>query len=337
MAACVPTYMLASSLIDEGMNWWQAVLTIVLANIIVPGADDSERPRGTKYGIPFPVYCRAAFGIRGANVPALLRALVACGWFGIQRWIGGWALQDPRSVLPSWKEPPAHSYFGINLPQFLCFLFFWAINSFVIYRGIDSIRLLIEIKAPLLIVLGLALLAWAYAKRGLRADAGSALAVRGGGPKAAGSGGFLPGADRQRRELGDLSLNIPDFTRYASSQRDQALGQASRCPCHGPFLVHRRGGDVGHIVIFGKAIWDPVELVARFDAPSCTSWPCQAWFWRRWPPTSLPTWSARPTTSPISGPGASPSAPAGSSPASSASSCSRGSWSPILPCTSSSG
>src|SRR5262252_2395000 len=84
MAACVPTYMLASSLIDEGMNWWQAVLTIVLANIIVLVPMILNGHAGTKYGIPFPVYCRPAFGIRGANVPALLRALVACGWFGIQ-------------------------------------------------------------------------------------------------------------------------------------------------------------------------------------------------------------------------------------------------------------
>jgi NCS1 family nucleobase:cation symporter-1 len=162
MAACVPTYMLASSLIDEGMNWWQAVLTIVLANIIVLVPTILNGHAGTKYGIPFPVYCRPAFGIRGANVPALLRALVACGWFGIQAWIGGWAIYKILEVYqPSWKGLPVHSYFAINLPQFLCFLFFWAINLFIIYRGIDSIRLLLEIKAPLLIVLGLALLAWA--------------------------------------------------------------------------------------------------------------------------------------------------------------------------------
>src|SRR5215831_8990928 len=232
MAACVPTYMLASSLIDEGMNWWQAVLTIVLANIIVLVPMILNGHAGTKYGIPFPVYCRPAFGIRGANVPALLRALVACGWFGIQAWIGGWAIYKILEVyLPSWKTLPVHSYFAITLPQFLCFLCFWAINLFVIYRGIDSIRLLLEIKAPLLIALGLALLAWAYLEArgfGPMLDQPSQFAA--GGPKAGGSGGsssrrLLPtsGAGRLARSTSRTSRVTPP--RSAIRRR----GRPSRC------------------------------------------------------------------------------------------------------------
>src|SRR5215831_11317781 len=248
MAACVPTYMLASSLIDEGMNWWQAVLTIVLANIIVLVPMILNGNAGTKYGIPFPVYCRPAFGIRGANVPALLRALVACGWFGIQ----------------------THSYFAINLPQFLCFLLFWAINLVVIYCGIDSIRFLLEIKAPLLIVLGLALLAWAYREAGgfgPMLDQPSQFAA--GESKAGGFWlFFFPALTANVGSWATLSLNIPDFTRYARSQRDQALGQALALPpAMGLFSFIGVAVTSGTIVIFGKPIWDPVELVARFDAP----------------------------------------------------------------------
>ena len=109
MSACIPTYMLASSLIAEGMNWWQAVLTIFLGNTIVLIPLVLNAHAGTKYGIPFPVYCRASFGIRGANVPALLRALVACGWFGIQVWIGGEALYTILTVyLPGLARLPAN-------------------------------------------------------------------------------------------------------------------------------------------------------------------------------------------------------------------------------------
>src|SRR6187399_2746179 len=158
MSACVPTYMLASSLIAEGMSWWQAVLTIFLGNTIVLVPMVLNAHAGTKYGIPFPVYCRPAFGILGANVPASLRALVACGWFGIQSWIGGWAIFKILAVaFPSWEELPT-PFAGLNLPQLICFLFFWGVNLAVIWRGIDSIRLLLNIKAPLLILLGLALL-----------------------------------------------------------------------------------------------------------------------------------------------------------------------------------
>src|SRR5438067_1607617 len=131
MSACIPTYMLASSLIGDGMNWWQAILTIFLGNLIVLIPMVLNAHAGTLYGIPFPVYCRAAFGTAGANVPALLRALVACGWFGIQTWIGGNASYKILAVfVPSLAGTPTNA-FGITFPQFLCFLFFWGINMLV--------------------------------------------------------------------------------------------------------------------------------------------------------------------------------------------------------------
>jgi NCS1 family nucleobase:cation symporter-1 len=161
MSACVPTYMLASSLIDRGMNWWQAVGTIFLGNcvVLVPMALNAHA--GTRYGIPFPVYCRSAFGLRGANVPALMRALVACGWFGIQTWIGGMSLHTLLAVrFRSWTQSPPLAGLDITWPQAGCFLAFWFLNVLVVWRGIDTIRVLLNIKAPLLIALGLALLAW---------------------------------------------------------------------------------------------------------------------------------------------------------------------------------
>src|SRR5437588_6331751 len=121
MSACIPTYMLASSLIDGGMNWWQAVLTVFLGNVVVLIPMVLNAHAGTRYGIPFPVYCRSAFGIRGANVPAMLRALVACGWFGIQAWIGGWAIYKILEVYyPDWKDLAPLPLIGIAGPQLAC-------------------------------------------------------------------------------------------------------------------------------------------------------------------------------------------------------------------------
>src|ERR1700719_3767940 len=163
MSACIPTYMLASSLIGGGMNWWEAILTVFLGNLIVLIPMVLNAHAGTRYGIPFPVLCRASFGTMGANLPALLRALVACGWFGIQTWIGGSAIYKILAIFfPGMAAPGMSTLFGITLPQFACFLFFWAINMWVVYMGIDSIRFLLNIKAPLLIGLGLLLLFWAY-------------------------------------------------------------------------------------------------------------------------------------------------------------------------------
>src|SRR5690348_4217581 len=155
MSACIPTYMLASGLIDQGMNWWQAVLTVFLGNVIVLIPMILNAHAGTRYGIPFPVYCRASFGTWGANIPALLRALVACGWFGIQAWIGGEAIYKIIATLVGHEFGGAKlPMLGINFGQVACFLLFWAINVAVIIAGINSIRVLLNIKAPLLLALG---------------------------------------------------------------------------------------------------------------------------------------------------------------------------------------
>jgi nucleobase:cation symporter-1, NCS1 family len=271
MSACIPTYMLASSLIAEGMNWWQAVLTIFLGNTIVLIPMVLNAHAGTKYGIPFPIYCRASFGILGANVPAMLRALVACGWFGIQTWIGGEAIYKILAIYnPAWTELPRISGLGINPAQGVCFLAFWAVNILVIYLGIESIRFLLNIKAPLLIALGLALLAWAY----VQADGfGPMLAEPSqfdpGGPRAGQFWAFfVPALTGMIGFWATLSLNIPDFSRYARTQRDQVLGQALGLPAT-MALYSFIGVAVtsATIRIYGKAIWDPVDLLTHFRNP----------------------------------------------------------------------
>jgi NCS1 family nucleobase:cation symporter-1 len=269
MSACIPTYMLASSLIELGMNWWQAVLTIFLGNCIVLVPMILNAHAGTKYGIPFPVYCRAAFGIRGANVPALMRALVACGWFGIQTWIGGMALFTLLATWwPEWRTQEPLPALGISAAQLTCFLAFWLLNVAVVWRGIESIRVLLNIKAPLLIVLGLALLAWAYFKAGGFGPMLSQPSQFGpGGPKA----GqfwlfFFPALTANVSFWATLSLNIPDFSRYAYSQRDQVLGQVLGLPTTmGLYSFIGVAVTSATVVIYGAPIWDPVQLLTKFE------------------------------------------------------------------------
>ena len=271
MSACIPTYMLASSLISEGMNWYQAVLTIFFGNAIVLIPMILNAHAGTKYGIPFPVYCRASFGVRGANIAALLRALVACGWFGIQAWIGGWAIYKIITIyVPSWDKLPV-AFAGINLAQFGCFMFFWSINMLVIYKGIETIRVLLDIKAPLLILLGLALLAWAYQSAGgFGPMLSQPSAFVPGGPKAGQFWAvFFPALTGMIGYWATLSLNIPDFTRYSRTQRDQMIGQAVGLP-----LTMALYSFIGvavtsaTILIYGGGpIWDPVVLITKFKNP----------------------------------------------------------------------
>lgn len=272
MAACVPTYMLASSLIEGGMNWWQAIATVFLGNAIVVIPMVMNAHAGTKYGIPFPVFCRASFGVLGANIPALMRAVVACGWFGIQTWIGGDAIfRICGGFFPTLLDPTAATTFGITGAQFACFMGFWAIHIVIIYRGIDSIRLLLQFKAPLLIALGLLLLAWAYrAAGGFGPMLATPSAFDAGGAKAGQFWAFFaPSLTAMIGFWATLSLNIPDFSRYAKTQRAQVLGQALGLP-----LTMALYAFIGvavtsaTTVIYGHTMWDPVTVLTKFTSPA---------------------------------------------------------------------
>jgi NCS1 family nucleobase:cation symporter-1 len=272
MAACIPTYMLASSLIGSGMNWSQAIFTIFLGNVIVLIPMVLNAHAGTRYGIPFPVYCRASFGILGANVPALLRALVACVWFGIQTWIGGNAIFKIVAVfIPSLAAAPALPIIGISGPQLLSFLFFWGINMWVIYRGIHTIRHLLSFKAPLLIALGLLLLWWAYDRAGGFGPILSQPSAFDPGQPKAGQffAVFIPSLTGMIGFWATLSLNIPDFSRYARTQRDQVLGQAIGLP---PTMALYAFIGVAvtsaTTIIYGAPVWDPIDVLTRFTNPA---------------------------------------------------------------------
>ena len=233
MVVCVPTYTLAGGLVSEGMNWWQAVMTIMLGNLIVLVPMVLNGHAGTKYGVPFPVLARASFGIQGAHIPSLLRGLVACGWFGIQTWFGGFAIyQLINAVTGDALVGDPLPFLGINPAEFGCFLAFWAIQIAVIYKGVESIRLLETVAAPFLIAIGLALLGWAwYAAGGLDPMLEMPSAFDPGGEREGEfMSVFIPSLTAMVGFWATLSLNIPDFTRYAKSQKDQMLGQAIGLP-----------------------------------------------------------------------------------------------------------
>ncbi len=265
MSLCIPTYMLASSLIGGGMNWWQAILTIFLGNCIVLIPMILNGHAGAKYGIPFPVLVRVSFGTKGANIPAMLRAIVACGWFGIQTWIGGASLYNIlRAWNPSLAEIDSSSLFPQALPM-ICFFIFWLLNMFIIYLGVDSIKKLLVFKAFFLPVAALALLIWAiWAAKGL----GPILSQP---SKFATSADFwhyfFPALTGMVGFWATLSLNIPDFTRYAKSQKAQVNGQIIGLPPSMTFFAF-----VGVIVtsataiIYGQTEWDIVKLAGRFDS-----------------------------------------------------------------------
>lgn len=269
MAVCIPTYTLAAGMIGQGMAWWQAVLTVMLGNVIVLVPMVLNGHPGAKYGVPFPVLMRASFGTIGANVPALARALVACGWFGIQAWIGGAAIYQTLAALgaidAAAEAKRAMPGLGITPWQIACFLAFWAVNLHFIWHGISSIRRLESWSAPFLLGVGVALLTWAM----VRVDSVAALFAQG---SRFGSGEafrrvFVPQLTAMVGFWSTLSLNIPDFTRYARSQKAQVWGQALGLPTTMTLFAF-----IGIIVtqatvmIFGEAIWDPVALVARLGS-----------------------------------------------------------------------
>jgi len=264
MAHCIPTYMLASGLMDKGMSWSQALVTIALGNLIVLAPILLNSHPGTKYGIPFPVFARASYGTYGSNLPALLRALVACGWFGIQAWIGGQAVHTFLRVLwPGWATLFG-SVGGHTGAEWISFLLFWALNILIVYRGMNLLRHVENWAAPFVLIMTAALVWWAIDR------------AHGLGPILAQGGtlhghtfwiAFWPALTAMVGYWATLSLNMPDFTRFGHSQREQAFGQVVALPT--TMTVFAAMGVVitsATAIIFGKAIWDPVDLVGHFQS-----------------------------------------------------------------------
>ncbi|OLC44596.1 MAG: nitrate reductase, partial [Gemmatimonadetes bacterium 13_1_40CM_4_65_7] len=271
MAICIPTYTLASGLVDQGWTWQAAVGAVVLGNIVVLVPIALNSYAGTRYGIPFPVLARASFGVLGANIPAILRALVACGWFGIQTWIGGWAIYKLfEAMWPGIATLPQFlpAFVGLNTGEFLCFMLFWAMNLWIVLRGMDSIKFLETWGSPFLLAVGVALFVWAAVRAGglgpmLQNPSGSAVGRLGGLGSV-----FGAGLTSAVAFWGTMALSIPDFSRYARSQRDQVVGQAVGLPATMALFAFI-GAAVTNatLVIFGTRIADPVALLARIGGP----------------------------------------------------------------------
>jgi nucleobase:cation symporter-1, NCS1 family len=263
MSIVITTYLLAAGLMAAGMNWWQALLTISLGNVLVLIPMLLNAHAGTKYGVPFPVFVRASFGVRGANFAAIARALVACGWFGIQTWLGGAALD--ALVTAAWG-----GWANITGHTFIAFLVFWAIQLVIILTGIEGVKWFESFSAPLLIGGGVALLIWGFVAGGGVANVFSTSAElqQGNAPFWA---LFWPSLAANVGYWITLSLNIPDFTRYAKTQRSQVIGQALGLPLTmTAFSFIGIAVTAATIVVFGEAIWDPVALVTRLtgDIPA---------------------------------------------------------------------
>ncbi|MGZ5443698.1 MAG: NCS1 family nucleobase:cation symporter-1 [Thermoanaerobaculia bacterium] len=261
MSVVITTYTLASGLMSQGMTWLQALVTILLGNTIVLIPMILNAHAGTKYGVSFPVLCRASFGVKGANIPAMLRAIVACGWFGIQTWIGGLALDALlTAAVPAWANVPGRAA--------IAFLAFWLLQVAIILKGTEGIKKLESWSAPLLLLGGLALLGWAISKGG-----GLGSVLQRSSELQTGQTPFwklFPAAlTANVGYWATLSLNIPDFTRYAKSQRSQVTGQALGLPTTMTlFAFIGVAVTSATIVVFGEAIWDPIVLVARIGSPA---------------------------------------------------------------------
>jgi NCS1 family nucleobase:cation symporter-1 len=268
MAHCIPTYMLSSGLISAGMNWWQALITILLGNTIVLIPILLNSHPGTKYGIPFPVFARAAYGTYGSNLPALMRAIVACGWFGIQAWIGGEALNILLSRIPGWNALLGGMIGGHTWGEWVSFLLFWGLNIYIIYRGMDLLRKVENWAAPFVLVMTALLLGWAIWKAHglgyLLTQQSKFHSIWEFWPI------FIPSLTGMIGFWATLSLNMPDFTRFGRSQREQAIGQIVALPT--TMTVFAAMGVMitsAAVIIYphmkADELWDPMKLVGQFN------------------------------------------------------------------------
>ncbi|GAV62940.1 Transp_cyt_pur domain-containing protein [Cephalotus follicularis] len=264
----VPTFYLAGSLVDLGMAWWQGIATVVAANIILLVPLVLTGHPGTKYGISFPVLARSSFGIRGAHIPTLLRALVGCGWYGIETWIGGEAI---FILLPKFIKESSLSkvipWLGTSPLEFACFIAFWLAQLTIVWKGMEGIRELEKYSAPILIILTSCLLIWAYVKAG---GFGHILSISSRLPSKEFWSLFFPSLTANISFWATLALNIPDFTRYSKSQTDQVIGQVGLPIFMGAFTFVGLAVASSTIVIFGRLISNPIQLLEQIGGITTT-------------------------------------------------------------------
>ncbi|MGF6605318.1 NCS1 family nucleobase:cation symporter-1 [Paraburkholderia sp. WSM4175] len=267
MVMNIASYMLAAGLTEAGMSPWQAVLTVLLGNLIVLAPMLLIGHAGARHGIPYAVLVRSSFGTQGAKLPAMLRAIVACGWYGIQTWLGGSAIYTLLNILTgNALHGAALPFLDISVGQLACFLAFWALQIYFIVHGTDSIRRLESWSAPIKVVMCIALVWWATSKAG---GFGSMLSapsqfVPGGKKEGLFWVTFWPSLTAMVGFWATLALNIPDFTRFAKTQRDQMVGQTIGLPVPMALLsVISVVVTSATVVIYGKAIWDPIDLASR--------------------------------------------------------------------------
>lgn len=260
MSICVPTYTLGGVLTAYfGLSVMEALFTILVANIILLVPLTLNAYPGTKFGIPFPVLLRSSFGMIGSNIPCLIRALVACGWFGIQTMFGGLAIHLFLSaVSDGWA-----SLGGVG--EVIGFFIFWALNMYVVIRGAESIKWMETLSAPLLLIVAIGLMFWASDKVSFT----ELLATPASRPADAGfMGYFLGGLTAMVGFWATLSLNIPDFSRYAKSQKDQVIGQIVGLPIT-MFFFAALGVvlTAASTTLVGETISDPISLIGKIDSP----------------------------------------------------------------------
>ena len=269
MVIAVPAYMLPAGFIEQGMSPLQAIVIVLLGNLVVLVPILLIGHAGAKYGIPFPVLARASFGTIGARLPALARALVACGWYGVQTWIGGMTLLTLLGVLAGRNlQGEPLPFLGIGPGQLAAYAVFWLVQLIFVEKGINAIRRFETWTAPLKILVCIALVWWALDKAG------------GLGPIIDQKSAFAPGGAKEGKfwfvfwpiftamsgYWGALALNIPDFTRFARRQKDQIVGQAIGLPLPMALLsVMSVIVTSATVVIYGKAIWDPVALAGNLS------------------------------------------------------------------------
>ena len=267
LVVSVPAYYLAGSLVDLGMSAVQGVATVTLANLVVLATLVLTAAPAVTHGLPFPVLARATFGVRGAHVPAVVRALIGCGWFGIESWIGGRAIflllpAALKTYAPLLAPVPGLGASGLEIA---CLLAFTAAQLAVIMRGMDAIRKLEHYSAPVLVALTSALLAWAYVSAG---GFGTILSLPPRLTSAEFWKVFFPALTANISFWSTVSVSIPDFARYARSQTDQVLGQIGLPVFMGLFTCAGLAITSSTETIFGRLISDPIELLSLIGGPA---------------------------------------------------------------------
>jgi len=259
-------YTLAASLfLSYGLSGWWVMAAIICAGFIVMLMVNLTGKPSVKYGIPFPVLIRASLGVNGANLPAMLRAIIGIFWYGVQTYFASTAVAILLTIVMGSSDA---TFLGLNSTAWVAFVIVWVFQLMLFWAGVETIKHFLNWAGPLVYIVMIILMGVIWYQSGSELlPAISSIFSRDSNYDGSQIQAFTAIVGTMVAYFAAVVINFGDFSRFLRSERDMKLGNLIGLPVSMTFFSFiALVITAGTLVLFGEALTNPSDIVERVDA-----------------------------------------------------------------------